>query len=175
MKFSLSMSYRRLCLWAGIDGLIVGVITESLYKYYYVWEWRRAAEYHYKLGLGGDVERGPLSLHNHFAIPFLYVTAFIVGGCLLRYFLSGRRVSVIMFWQLVAINGVTSVAVLYFHELLYIDLASFAQPTSRYDLIGIFSTWLACILIACSINLVYGAIVQTFKRRVFGDGAATDH
>jgi hypothetical protein len=175
MKSLLNISYRRLCLLAGVDGLIVGVVTESLYKYYYVWEWRRAAEYHYKLGLGGDVERGPLSVHNHFAIPFLYVAAFLVSACLLRYFLSRRRLSLVIFWQFVAVTAVTIAAILYFHEFLYIDLAAFAQPNSRYDLLGIFSTWMACILIACSINLIYGAIVQSFKKGDFGGGATTYH
>src|SRR5688500_13891060 len=110
MKAISNTSYPRLFLLAALDGLIVGAVIESFYKYYHHWSWGRAAVYAAELGLPYDIERVPLSLHYPFVIPLLSITTFVVVAVSLRYLLPGRFLAIVVFCQLVASFSVTTAA-----------------------------------------------------------------
>jgi hypothetical protein len=161
-------------LWlALIDGGLVGTCIELLYKVYDAWEWKRADEYAFRTGIQIHVDRVGPSFHNRLVIPLLFVGAFVVSALFLRWLLSNCRISQTAFLQLTAICGVTIALVTYFSRQLRVDLSFIAQPNARYDLLGRFFTWLACVLIAGAVTLIFGIIIQHLSTRYFGEAPAS--
>lgn len=158
---------RCVVLLGTVNGLILGLISEMLYGFYYHWEFQRALDYANEIGSKIAVERGPLVLHNRFAIPALYVIAFLVVAYLLQRILGHRRTHVLLFFQVMAVCGVTLALTLYFFEDLYRECQFLAQPSSRHYLLGVLMTWAACVLIACFVNLFYGTIVRALYKPKF--------
>ena len=159
------MAYVRVCFLGCVDGLIVGVVMESLYRFYDAWEWKRADEFADRIGLKTHVDRVGFSYHNRLVIPLLFVVAFALAALLLRWLLRNRNIAPIAFWVLTAVTGVTGTLLVYFFGKLRIDVQFLAQPIARYDLLGIFWTWLACIVIGSLISLIFGIIVHNADRR----------
>jgi hypothetical protein len=158
------MSYRLLFFLGAARGLIVGAITEALFKYYYYWEWRRSDEYATQTGLEIHVDRTSLT-HNRFVIPLLYIGGFTVVTYLLGVALRRQTISAMLFWQLTAVVGVTSVFLLYFSEVLYVDFRYLAQPGARHHLIGMGWTWLACVLLGCFVSALMAVFYDHWCRK----------
>ena len=166
MRFFLN-SYSRALVLAMIDGVFVGLIMEALYKVYDAWEWKRADEYAQHLGVQIHVDRIGSPFHNPLVIPALFVVAFSMSALLLRWLFRNRPISLIVLWELTAAVGVTIALTIYFFRELRVDVLFIAQPNARYDLFGRFLTWVACILIAGIVNLIYGTILQLFREGPF--------
>lgn len=149
----------RFAVLGGVDGLVLGLLFEVLYPFYDSWEWREEAEYAARLGIDDvHIQRGPFS-HN-LVIPILCAATFAVAAWLIHAFRTRRGMLVTQFWQFVAVAGTTSAFVFYFIESIAIDIAYFAQPNARHGLLITSITWLACVLLACLINLPYAFLMR---------------
>jgi hypothetical protein len=167
-------SYRYVLVLALIDGGLVGMVIELLYKTYDAWEWKRADEYALRTGIDIHVDRVGPSFHNRLVIPLLFILAFVVSGLFLRWFLRNRPISQTVFLQLTAICGVTVTLVTYFSKQLRVDLSFITEPNARYDLLGRFFAWLACVLIAGAVSLVLGIITQHLYSRYFEEASTSN-
>lgn len=166
--------YRYILVSALIDGGLVGTFIELFYKTYDAWEWRRADEYASRTGIQIHVDRVGPSFHNRLVIPLLFIVAFAVSALILRLLFRNRPISLVAFWLLTAIGGVTVALITYSFRQLHVDLSFITQPNARYDLLGRVLTWLACVAIACAISSIFGITIQHVSERYFGEASASN-